>query len=104
MSVSIAASKPPALPSEAAYRLTRHAAVALDRARALGAPVLCSITVPAAAGTDPSAVAFASRVAGERWFCFEQPDRDRSALAAVGAALELTAHGRDRFEEVAAAW
>ena len=104
MSVLIAASKPPALPPEAAHRVTRHAAIALDRARSLGAPVLCSITVPAGGGTDPSAVAFASRAAGERWFCFEQPDRDRSALAAVGAALELTAHGRDRFEEVAAAW
>ena len=39
---------------------------------------------PGRAGTDPSAVAFASRRAGEPWFCFEQPDRDGAALATLG--------------------
>ena len=40
-------------------------------------------------GVDPSAVAFASRRAGEPWFCFEQPDRDRAALAALGPRRAL---------------
>ena len=34
---------------------------------------------------------FASRTAGEDWFCFEQPDRDGSALAALGTVARLTA-------------
>jgi salicylate biosynthesis isochorismate synthase/menaquinone-specific isochorismate synthase len=53
---------------------------------------------------DPSAVVFASRVAGEHWFCFEQPDRDGAALAALGTVARLEASGEDRFERVAAAW
>ena len=56
------------------------------------------------ADVDPSAVVFASRAAGENWFCFEQPDRDGSALAALGTVTRLTASGADRFERVAAAW
>ena len=47
---------------------------------------------------------FASRPAGEDWFCFEQPDRDGSALAALGTVARLTASGTQRFERVAAAW
>ena len=53
---------------------------------------------------DPSAVVFASRAPGEDWFCFEQPDRDGSALAALGVVTRLTAAGPDRFTRVAAAW
>jgi isochorismate synthase len=53
---------------------------------------------------DPSAVVFASRAAGEDWFCFEQPDRDGSALAALGTVTRLQAGGANRFERVAAAW
>ena len=53
---------------------------------------------------DPSAVVFASRAPGEHWFCFEQPDRDGSALAALGTVTRLKASGPDRFKRVAAAW
>jgi menaquinone-specific isochorismate synthase len=49
---------------------------------------------------DPSAVAFASRLASDRWFCWEQPDRGGFALAGVGAAREVVSRGRDRFDDV----
>jgi salicylate biosynthesis isochorismate synthase/menaquinone-specific isochorismate synthase len=45
-------------------------------------------------------VAFASRLASDHWFCWEQPDRG-FALAAVGVAHEATSRGEDRFGDVA---
>ena len=36
--------------------------------------------------------------------CFEQPDRERSAIAALGAAVALEDRGEGRFERVAARW
>ena len=36
--------------------------------------------------------------------CFEQPDRERSAIAALGAAVTLEDRGEGRFERVAARW
>jgi isochorismate synthase len=50
---------------------------------------------------DPIAVAFASRLASERWFCWEQPDRE-FALAGIGVAHEATSRGEGRFRDVAA--
>jgi salicylate biosynthesis isochorismate synthase/menaquinone-specific isochorismate synthase len=50
---------------------------------------------------DPSAAAFASRLASDRWFCWEQPDRG-FALAGVGVAHEATSRGERRFRDVAA--
>ena len=61
---------------------------------------LVSVTVPVD-GVDPCAVAFASRLASDRWFCWEQPDRG-FALAALGAAHEATSRGPGRFSDVAA--
>ena len=49
---------------------------------------------------DPCAVVFASRLASDRWFCWEQPDREL-ALAGLGVAHEATSRGSRRFEEVA---
>ncbi len=60
---------------------------------------LVSVTVPVE-GLDPCAAIFASRLASDRWFCWEQPDRD-FALAAVGVAHEATSRGDDRFADVA---
>jgi salicylate biosynthesis isochorismate synthase/menaquinone-specific isochorismate synthase len=51
-------------------------------------------------GLDPSAVVFASRLASDRWFCWEQPDRDFS-LAALGSAHEATSRGPRRFADLA---
>ncbi|HET9152681.1 MAG TPA: isochorismate synthase [Solirubrobacterales bacterium] len=49
---------------------------------------------------DPCAVVFSSRLASDRWFCWEQPDRE-FALAGLGVAHEATSRGSRRFEEVA---
>jgi isochorismate synthase len=66
--------------------------------------VLAGLTVRVQADVDPSAVAFASRRPGEAWFCFEQPDRGGSALAALGTATRLRGAGPGRFAQVAADW
>lgn len=54
--------------------------------------------------SDPTAVVAASRRAGDPWFCFEQPDRAGSAIAALGCVRALHAGGRDRFTAVARQW
>jgi len=77
---------------------------AVRLARKSGRPVLLGITTRVGAEVDPSAVVFASRAPGEDWFCFEQPDRDGAALAALGVVTRLTATGEGRFAAVAAAW
>jgi len=45
-------------------------------------------------------VVFASRLASDRWFCWEQPDRE-FALGALGVAQEVASRGEDRFRDVA---
>jgi isochorismate synthase len=50
---------------------------------------------------DPSAAVFASRLATDRWFCWEQPDRDGFALAGLGSAHEVVSRGPGRFADVA---
>jgi isochorismate synthase len=52
---------------------------------------------------DPSAVVFASRRADDRWFCWEQPDRDGFALAGLGSAHEVVSRGPRRFRDVVSA-
>jgi salicylate biosynthesis isochorismate synthase/menaquinone-specific isochorismate synthase len=52
---------------------------------------------------DPTAAVFASRRAGDRWFCWEQPDRDRFAIAGLGSAHDVVSRGKARFAEVAEA-
>src|SRR4051812_7338063 len=84
--------------------LRARAELAVRRARRAGRPVLLGFTTRVGASVDPSAVVFASRAAGEDWFCFEQPDRDRSALAALGTVTRLVASGAERFKRVAADW
>ena len=46
---------------------------------------------------------FASRLAGDRWFCWEQPDRDGFALAALGSAHEVVSRGPERFRDLVGA-
>ncbi|MDA0139941.1 isochorismate synthase [Solirubrobacter deserti] len=84
--------------------LLRRAERAIKRARKSGEPVLLGLTVRVGSEVDPSAVVFASRAEGEDWFCFEQPDRAGSALAALGVVTRLTASGPSRFKQVSAAW
>jgi salicylate biosynthesis isochorismate synthase/menaquinone-specific isochorismate synthase len=92
------------LDQQASARLHRHIDRALARARSGGAPVLVSVTSAVDPETDPTAVVAVSRRPGEPWFCLEQPDRDGSALAAVGSVRALEARGPDRFEQTARRW
>jgi isochorismate synthase len=96
----------PGLPLDAAARaqLLARCERAIRRARRGGGGVLAGLTVRLAPRVDPSAVVFASRRAGEPWFCLEQPDRHGAALATLGATVRLRAAGPRRFAELAAAW
>jgi isochorismate synthase len=98
-----AASGPFALSARDAERLAKRVGEAIRRARRSG-EALAAITVQVAPDTDPSAVVAASRRPGEPWFCFEQPDRDSAAVAALGVATALEANGKDRFTTVAQRW
>jgi salicylate biosynthesis isochorismate synthase/menaquinone-specific isochorismate synthase len=73
---------------------------ALSEASSRPGQTLVSATVPFECD-DPSATVFASRRAGEPFFCWEQPDRDLK-LAALGRVHEITARGPNRFVTVAA--
>ena len=84
--------------------LLRRAERAVRNARRAGEPVLLGVTTRLPGDVDPSALAFASRRPGEDWFCFEQPDRDGAALAALGCVTRLQASGEDRFRRLAAEW
>src|SRR5215213_9002098 len=92
---------PFALEPEALAALLARCELAIRRARRGGREVLVGFTVPLDAAVDPAAVTFASRRAGEDWFCFEQPDRGGAALAALGAVRRLQGSGPDRFSAVA---
>jgi isochorismate synthase len=81
--------------SELRSRLRDGAELAVKRSRR----TLVSVTT-AVDGLDPCAMAFASRLASDHWFCWEQPDRG-FALAALGIAHEASSRGGGRFEDVA---
>ena len=92
------------LDAAAVRRLDRRLSEALRRARATGGASLASVTCSVDASVDPTAAAVASRRPGEPWFAFEQPDRDRSAVAAVGCVRVFEADGAGRFRDVARRW
>lgn len=71
----------------------------VEEAATGGRRTLVSVTAPVE-WADPCAVIFASRLASDRWFCWEQPDRG-FALAALGVTHEASSRGKDRFEDVA---
>ena len=89
-------------PSERA-RLRSHLAEGARRARRQG-ECLVALTVALAPDADPTAIVVASRRAGEAWFCFEQPDRDGFALAALGCVDAIDDRGPGRYRRVAARW
>src|SRR6478672_7066062 len=86
-----------------AARLEAAVRRARDSKPAHPAETLAAVTVPAP-HVDPVAAVVASRRAGEPWFCFEQPDRDGQALAALGCVRAIESAGRDRFQSVAREW
>jgi salicylate biosynthesis isochorismate synthase/menaquinone-specific isochorismate synthase len=69
------------------------------RAADRDARTLVSATI-AVEGIDPCAAVFGSRLASDRWFAWEEPERE-FALAGLGSALEVVSRGPDRFREVA---
>ena len=71
----------------------------IAEARKLGRRTLVSATVEVER-LDPSAIAFASRLASDRWFCWEQPDRDGFAIAGIGSAWEVVSRGAERFADL----
>jgi salicylate biosynthesis isochorismate synthase/menaquinone-specific isochorismate synthase len=91
------------LDARATQHLHSRLQAGLRRARG-GVTALVSVTTTLDADVDPSAVVAASRRPDEPWFCFEQPDRDGAAVAALGRVLALEAEGEDRFAQVAARW
>ncbi|MEX2106463.1 MAG: isochorismate synthase [Solirubrobacterales bacterium] len=79
--------------------LTSSLAAALRRGVQRRRRTLVSVTVETEIA-DPCAAVFASRLASDRWFCWEQPDRE-FALAGLGVAHEAASRGPKRFAEVA---
>jgi isochorismate synthase len=92
------------LSAENRDRLSNRLETAVRRARRSGEETLATIGLELGAEVDPSAVVCASRREGEAWFVFEQPDRGRAALAALGEVAHLEASGKDRFAVVAERW
>jgi menaquinone-specific isochorismate synthase len=101
---SLASASGPRIAGPARTALGDRVEAAVARARASGAPVLASVTLPVEGAADPGAVAFASRRRNEPLFCFEQPDHGGAALAALGSALAFEGSGPTRFSQVADGW
>jgi isochorismate synthase len=95
---------PFALSARDRERLLKRLQLAVKRARRSGEQTLATIGLALPAEIDPSAVVCVSRRAGEAWFVFEQPDRQRAALATLGEVAHLQASGGERFTEVAECW
>ncbi|MBV9214491.1 MAG: isochorismate synthase [Actinobacteria bacterium] len=96
-------------------RLAERLERARELARRRGTPVLVSVTQPVDPAMDVSAAVLASRSAGDRCFCFEHPDRESFALAALGEAAAVGARpaeqaragdprGRARFASASHEW
>jgi isochorismate synthase len=98
-----AGSEPFRLADSAWALLETRVGSALRRARRERRSVLASVTAPVAAELDLSAAVLAARRPSDHFFCLEQPDRERSTLAAVGQAALVEASGEDRFRVAAAA-
>jgi salicylate biosynthesis isochorismate synthase len=98
-----AAGNPLRLTDRARETLAERIERALGHARRARRPVIASVTQAVPAELDLSAAVLAARHGGDRFFCFEQPDRGGYAVAALGAAHVVEASGPDRFAEVSAA-
>ena len=64
---------------------------------------IASVTVEVDPAADLAATVFAARRPDDRWFCFEQPDRDGYSVCGLGQAAVVEASGPDRFATVAEA-
>src|SRR3954468_19053788 len=86
--------------AESPFRLDDAARARLSARLAGGG--LASVSVPLPASLDLSAAVLASRRPDDRFFCFEQPDRDGFVLAGLGTAAIVEGRGSSRFGSVAA--
>jgi isochorismate synthase len=73
------------------------------RSRRDGRQSIAALTVSVPAELDLSATVLDARRPDDRFFCFEQPDRDGYTVAALGTAVSLEASGSRRFREVSGA-
>jgi isochorismate synthase len=70
-----------------------------------GKPILVSVSEQVTWTDDPAAAILGSRLAGEPWFCFEQPARGASVVAGIGVAASVGgAPQHDRFDAAQAQW
>jgi isochorismate synthase len=75
---------------------------AVGRAARVGKPVLASASVELESEIDVAACVFGNRGAGESYFVWEQPERDRFALGCLGSAWTVEGiAGSDRFADAA---
>ena len=91
------------LPPAARATLRERVELARARAAAGGRAVLAGVTVAVPAEVDVSAIVLRSRRADDRYFCFEQPERDDFALGALGEAVSVETAGERRFDDALAA-
>ncbi|MEA2419043.1 MAG: menaquinone-specific isochorismate synthase [Thermoleophilaceae bacterium] len=89
------------LSDEARGALAQRVELAVERSRRESAPALVAVTIALDPEIDLSAAVLHARRADDRFFCFEQPDRDGFALAGLGCAIALESRGAGRFREVA---
>ncbi|HEX2415240.1 MAG TPA: isochorismate synthase [Thermoleophilaceae bacterium] len=88
----------PFVPDDAALSaLHRRTSQALAQARRDGSVAFAAVTTTISPDTDLSAAVLAARRREDRFACFEQPDRDGFALAALGQAAVVQASGPGRF-------
>jgi isochorismate synthase len=89
------------LSDQAVALLAQRAQQATERARRDRAPALAAVTLVLPTELDLSAAVLRARRPDDRFFCFEQPDRDGFVLAGLGSAVGLQSRGAGRFREVA---
>jgi salicylate biosynthesis isochorismate synthase len=84
--------------------LERRIEAALLSVRAHGGKVIASVSCELADRVDPVAAVLSSRRAEDEWFTFEQPDRDGSAVGALGSLHVLSGAGEARFASLDREW
>jgi isochorismate synthase len=92
---------PFALERDVLELLDRRIRQAIAFARREVGPAFAAVTVPLPPELDVTAVVLEGRLPADRFFCLEQPDRGRFALAGLGEAASVEASGPDRFAEAA---
>jgi len=101
MTVRVGEPTPFVLDAPASERFERRVEMALGLARRTGRPAFASVTVEVPGDIDPAAAVLAARRPDDRFFSFEQPDRDGYAVCGLGTATIVTGSGAARFRDAA---